>query len=129
MSSFNGIARRAAVAALGWALLGPAAPARAEEARLAGAAAWARVVGNTVAGTTPDGPFTALFSADGAFTLVDRDGKSGGRWALKGERVCTAVDDEEECRALEVQGSSGAFIDEGGARYPFAILPGNPENL
>ena len=108
---------------------GLTAPARADDA-LTGAAAWARVVGNTVTGTTPDGPYSELFAADGGLTIVDSDGKAGGRWELKGDRICTRVDDEdEECRSLEVQGAAGAFVDENGSRYAFTILPGNPKGL
>ena len=106
-------------------------PARADDApALTGAAAWARVVGNTVTGTTPDGPYSELFGSDGGLTIVDNDGKAGGRWELKGDSLCTRVDDEdEECRAVEVQGPTGAFIDGKGDRYPFTILPGNPKGL
>jgi hypothetical protein len=105
-------------------------PAPAGPPALAGAAAWARVVGNTVTGTTPDGPYSELFAPDGTLTIVDNDGKAGGRWALKGDKVCTRVDDEEEeCRAVEAQGAGGAFVDEGGTRYPFTVLPGNPKGL
>ena len=105
-------------------------PASAGTPALAGAAAWARVVGNTVTGTTPDGPYSELFAPDGTLTIVDNDGKAGGRWTLKGDKVCTRVDDEEEeCRAVEAQGAGGAFVDEGGTRYPFTVLPGNPKGL
>ncbi|RYC31200.1 hypothetical protein D3273_15010 [Lichenibacterium minor] len=105
-------------------------PAPASTPALAGAAAWARVVGNTVTGTTPDGPYSELFAPDGTLTIVDNDGKADGRWALKGDKICTRVDDEEEeCRAVEAQGADGAFVDEGGTRYPFTILPGNPKGL
>jgi hypothetical protein len=124
-------ARRAVLRTILAGLVCAITPARADDAQaLTGAAAWARVVGNTVTGTTPDGPYSELFSPDGRLTLVDNDGKAGGRWTLKGDRICTQVDDEdEECRALEVQGQGGAFIDEGGARYPFTILPGDPKGL
>ena len=117
-----------ALGAVAWAAF--ATPARADDAALTGAAAWARIVGNTVTGTTPDGPYSELFSPDGALTLVDGDGKAGGRWALKGDSLCTKIDDEdEECRTLEVQGMAGAFVDEGGSRYAFTVLPGNPKGL
>lgn len=126
------IARNGAVMSLAVGAMAAAfAPARADDApALTGAAAWARVVGNTVTGTTPDGPYSEFLAPDGALTLVDSDGKAGGRWALKGDRICTQVDDEdEECRAVAVQGPTGAFTDEAGTRYPFTILPGNPKGL
>ena len=120
---------RGAMASAAIALAAALFPARADDA-LTGAAAWARVVGNTVTGTTPDGSYSELFAADGGLTIVDSDGKAGGRWELKGDRICTRVDDEEEeCRSLEVQGAAGAFVDENGSRYAFTILPGNPKGL
>ena len=113
------------------AVLSPLSASADDAPALAGAAAWARVAGNTATGTTPDGPYSEFFAADGGLTIVDNDGKAAGRWALKGDRICTRVDEEEEeeCRTLEVQGAAGAFIDEGGIRYPFTILPGNPKGL
>lgn len=95
-----------------------------------GDAAWGRVVGNTVAGSTPDGPYSEFFVPDGTLRIVDADGKAGGRWTWHDGRLCTAVDDEEEeCRTLAVTGTTGAFIDDAGSRYPFGILPGNPKGL
>lgn len=112
-------------------LAGMPAPSRADDApAVTGAAAWASLVGNTVTGTTPDGPYSEFFTADGKLAIVDNDGKAGGVWTLKGDTLCTRVDDDdEECRALEVRGPAGAFVDEGGNRYPFTILPGNPKGL
>lgn len=107
-------------------------PARAQDATtLSGAEAWGRVVGNTVSGRTPDGPYLELFSPDGAFTIVDGDGKAGGRWALRDGRLCTQAEgeDEEECRDVAVTGAAGAFTDAAGSRYPFEILAGNPKGL
>ena len=113
------------------ALVVSAATGRGQDAPvLTGAAAWARVVGDTVTGTTPDGSYSEFFTPDGTFTIVDGDGKAHGRWVLKGDRLCTQIDDEdEECRAVEIEGAAGAFIDEGGTRYPFTILPGDPKGL
>ena len=107
-------------------------PARAQDAAtLSGAEAWGHVVGNTVSGRTPDGPYLELFTPDGAFTIVDGDGKAGGRWALRDGKLCTQADGEdgEECRDLTVTGSAGAFTDAAGSRYPFDILAGNPKGL
>ena len=121
-----------ALAALALALA-TATAGRADDAPpplLMGDAAWARLLGNTATGTTSDGPFSEFFAADGTLTIVDNDGKAGGHWALRDGKLCTQVEDEdEECRALEVTGAAGAFIDDAGSRYPFSILPGNPKAL
>lgn len=107
------------------------APARAGAPAaepLTGPAAWQRVVGNTVAGTTPDGSYTEFFAPDGGLRLSDRDGTAEGRWTLRDGKLCTqVVDDEEECRGLDVSGAAGAFTDEAGTRYTFVILPGDPK--
>ncbi len=106
--------------------------ARADDALtpVSGDAAWNRVVGNTVAGTTPDGPYSEFFAPDGRLRIVDADGAAGGRWTWRDGRLCTAVDDEEEeCRTLTVMGTRGALTDDTGNRYPFDILPGNPKGL
>ena len=93
---------------------------------LTGAAAWGAIVGTAIAGTTRDGPYTEAFAPDGTVRHVDRDGESAGRWRLSEGRVCLAFpeDDEEECRAVEVAGGTGAFVDSDGSRYPFEIRPG-----
>lgn len=131
MGSNDRRARRRAIIVASLLASGFFAPARADDApALTGAAAWGRLVGNTVSGTTPDGPYSELVSPGGGLTIVDSDGKASGHWVLTGDRICTRVDDdEEECRSVEVQGATGAFIDEGGSRYPFTILPGNPKGL
>lgn len=110
--------------------------ARAEEAPppaagLTGAEAWSRLVGNTVSGRTPDGPYSEFFASNGSLTIVDGDGKAGGHWALRDGRLCTQVDgeDDEECRDITVAGPAGAFVDAAGSRYPFEILPGNAKGL
>ena len=119
-----------AVAAL---VVGLSASARAEDApgALAGAAAWERVVGNTVSGTTPDGPYDEFFAPDGRLAIVDGDGKAGGTWRWQEDRLCTRVDGEEdeECRSVAVTGTSGAFTDAAGSRYAFEIRPGNAKGL
>ena len=121
------IAATCAVAAL--------STARADDAptppgSLTGDAAWSRIVGNTVSGSTPDGPYVEFFAPDGSLRIVDGDGTAGGRWSLRDAKLCTRVDDEdEECRALAVDGTAGAFLDDAGHRYGFDILPGNPKGL
>ncbi len=107
-------------------------PALSTAARLVGAAAFALMVGNSIAGTTPDGPYTQFFQADGTVRHSDRDGVQSGRWRLDGPQVCLAFpDDDEDCRRIEVDpdGGHGAFVDSDGAIYRFDILPGNALGL
>ncbi|RYB02219.1 hypothetical protein D3272_22350 [Lichenibacterium ramalinae] len=124
-------ARRALLAAA--AVLSLSAPVRADDAppALTGAAAWARLVGNTVSGTTPDGPYDEVFVPDGTLAIVDGDGKAGGTWHWRDPTLCTRVDgeDDEECRTVSVTGTTGAFTDAAGSRYPFEIRQGNAKNL
>lgn len=121
---------RLALAAL---VLGLCPAARAEDApaALTGTAAWERILGNTVSGTTPDGPYDEVFAPGGRLTIVDGDGKADGTWRWQGDRLCTRVDgeDEDECRTVSVTGAAGAFTDSAGSRYPFEIRPGNPKGL
>ncbi len=124
------------VGALVAALVLAPAGTRADDAAPGGAAvtgdaAWARVVGNTLSGTTPDGPFAEYVAADGRLTIADNDGKAVGRWRLRDGAVCTLIEgeDDEECRAVSVSGTGGSFTDAAGSRYPFEILPGNPKGL
>ncbi|MBE7200984.1 MAG: hypothetical protein INR70_24710 [Parafilimonas terrae] len=98
---------------------------------LTGQAAWAAIVGNTVEGTTPDGPYTDHYADDGTMAHVDRDGRSAGRWSFKGEAVCFTYPDQDEvdCLTPQLDGAQGAFVDSDGTRYPFTLLPGNPKGL
>ncbi len=113
----------------GMLVLALTASVQAEEP-LTGATAWDRIVGNTVTGSTPDGPYAELFRPDGSFTIVDNDGKGAGHWTLRDGRLCTQVDDEEEeCRSFSILGQIGTFTDEAGNRYAFEIVPGNPKGL
>ena len=96
-----------------------------------GGAAWRAVLGNTISGRTPDGPYTEFFKPDGTAIHLDRDGKDVGRWALKEPSICFTYpdDDEEDCRKLQVEGTHGTFVDQDGSSYRFEVLPGNPKNL
>ncbi len=109
----------------------PGLPASAA-ARLVGASAFALMAGNTIAGTTPDGPYTQFFEPDGKVRHSDRDGVQSGRWRLDGPQLClTFPDDDEDCRRIEADpdGGHGAFVDSDGTIYRFDILPGNARQL
>ncbi len=110
----------------------PATPEVSSPPRpLTGGEAWNALLGNTISGTTSDGPYTEFFKPDGTVVHVDRDGKDTGHWALKEPSVCFTYpdDDEEDCRKPRVEGTHGAFLDGDGSSYRFDILPGNPKHL
>ena len=128
--SVSRIAPLALVLVLGILIGSPARAEDAPSATLTGAAALDRVAGNTLEGTTADGPYTLFFATDGHLVSTDRDGRVDGTWAFRDGKLCTALPDEdEECRALEVSGPAGAFVDGDGSRYPFTIAPGDPKGL
>ncbi len=99
--------------------------------RLSGASAWQALVGNTVTGQTPDGPYADYFSPDGTVVHSDRDGTDRGRWTFREDAVCLSFpeDDAVDCRTPEVEGEHGAFVDRDGSRYPFDVLKGNAKGL
>ncbi len=107
--------------------------AMAQGAPLIGPPAWAAVVGNTIAGKTPDGAYAEFFALDGTVVLLDDGGREAGHWMLKGPLICLTFpadpDEHAECRRIELEGTSGAFVDADGSRYPFDILPGDAKHL
>lgn len=118
--------------ALGLALLPMAL--RADEApavKAEGASAWQALVGNTIVAKSKTGAYTEFFEADGTVRHVDADGKSKGKWALQGDKVCFDYADEDDhtCVTVQVTGSTGTFVDEDSARDTFDILPGNAKSL
>ena len=98
---------------------------------LTGAPAWQALVGNTVVADTRVGSYTEYYGPDGTVRHLDKDGKTDGKWALQGEKICFdfADDDDRVCTALELSGSKGAFVDADGSRDTFTVLPGNAKNL
>ena len=111
----------------------PLSPLRAEDtppATVTGEAARDKIVGNTLDGTTADGPYTLFVAGDGRLVSTDRDGRAEGTWVFRDGKLCAALPDEdEECRSLEVTGPVGAFVDSDGSRYPFTITTGDPNKL
>ena len=107
------------------------APGRAEDAKLEGAAAWQKLVGNTAVVTTKGGSYTEFYEPSGDLRRVDADGATKGQWVQDGEQVCFDYpdDDDHVCLRVTVQGSSGSFTDPDGTADTFQILPGNAKTL
>lgn len=105
---------------------------RSGERVLKGGEAWKALLGNTISGTTPDGPYVDFFAHDGTVVHSDRDGTARGHWTLQEPSICFRFPDDlddDDCRVPQVQGSRGAFVDRDGSTYRFEIRPGNPEHL
>jgi hypothetical protein len=112
-------------------LLGTAA-SRAEDAKLEGAAAWQKLVGNTAVVTTKSGSsYTEFYDADGNLRRMDADGATKGQWAQDGDKVCFDYPDDDDriCLHVTTEGSSGIFTDPDGVTDTFQILPGNAKAL
>lgn len=105
----------------------------APDSHLAGRAAWAALQGNTIVGTTNDGPYSDYFLPDGTAVHSDSEGREAGHWVWKDQTVCFEYpadpDEQVECRQVELQGTHGAFINSDGSRYPFDVLAGDPHRL
>ena len=114
-----------------------AAPAQKQAAvapsgKLAGAAAWSALVGNTIAGKDSDGdPLFEMYSADGKLKQLDDDVVTSGKWVLRGQKVCILYSNEKEesCYDVEVFGDTATFTDEDGEGQRYKILQGNPKGL
>lgn len=106
-------------------------PARAEDAKLEGAAAWQKLVGNTAVVTTKGGSYTEFYEPNGNLRRIDADGATKGQWAQDGAQVCFDYpdDDDRVCLRVAVQGASGSFTDPDGTADTFQILPGNAKTL
>lgn len=117
--------------ALAALMLFGASAVAAQEAALAGPAAWQKLVGNTVVVTTKGGSYTEFYEADGTLRRLDGDGPASGRWSQDGDRVCFDYpdDDDRVCLQVSVQGPSGRFTDADGTGDAFQILPGNARSL
>lgn len=113
--------------------LAAAAPCRADDvAPLKGAAAWQKLVGNTVVARTSTGAsYTDYYAADGTVRHQDGDGSADGQWRADGDAVCFDYPDDDDrfCVQVTVAGATGTFADAGGATDTFTILPGNARHL
>ncbi len=106
-------------------------PSSGAAAPVTGAAAWARLLGNTIVGRVAGDSFAEYFDPGGSVRYVDKDGVSTGTWAVKGDRVCFAFPEEDErsCDGFEVAGTIGTSTDDDGTAVHFDIQPGNSKGL
>ncbi len=119
----------------------PATPPAAAQApvaptpttKLTGVAAWAALVGNTVAGKNEDDDDVfEYYSNNGRVKQkVGDEDVSAGKWTLKGNKLCFFYpdDDADTCYGIEVDGTTATFTDEDGGKTVYQILPGNPKDM
>lgn len=108
----------------------PAPTTPAATAPLTGVAAWAALVGNTVAGKIDGKDYVDYYMADGTVKTMEGSQLSTGKWSLEGLQVCFKYPREQrDCYTLEVVGKVVTFKGKDGAGLRFDILGGNAKNL
>ena len=106
----------------------PSAP----PAKLTGLQAWSALIGNTVAGKDSDGePLFEFYKPDGTLKQLNGDTVTGGKWAMRGQKVCIEYsgDDDETCYQIEVFGDAATFTDDDGDGQRYKIMQGNAKGL
>ena len=103
----------------------------APEQKLAGMAAWNKLVGNSISGTEDGQSLTEYYAPDGTAKSMLGSEISTGTWMLVGEVICFKYpdDDKPECYKLEVAGDTATMYDEKGSGTRYQILKGNPKGL
>lgn len=110
----------ACAAALGAALTGSIAKADTIE----------EAIGNTVVVRLADGSVERyLFDADNTFTVILADGEVSGTWAIKGEKICIYVGEEEPIcdnypKGKKLGDSWTEVDDDDGSTLTISIEPG-----
>ena len=94
---------------------------------MTGAAAWAKLVGNTVTGKVGGADYTDYYLADGSVKSLEDSKLSTGKWTLEGLNVCFAP--PRRCYVIEVVGDVATFTPRTGEAYRVNILQGNAKNL
>lgn len=121
---------RSVLAAATFAASLTVAHAQTAPAPLTGLAAWAVLVGNTVAGTFDGKENADYYMADGTVKRMEGSALSTGKWSLEGPQVCFRFQREQQgCYTIEVVGKVATFRGRTGAGFRFDILDGNPKNL
>ncbi len=107
------------------------APAPAPAAgKVTGMAAWALLVGNTVAGKIDGKDYAEFYLADGTVKTMAESELTAGKWSLEGDKVCFVYPkDDKECFTIEVAGDDVSFTDKSGTGMRLKLLKGNPKNL
>lgn len=105
-------------------------PTPAPADKVTGMAAWAQLVGNTVAGKIDGKDYAEFYLADGTVKTMEDSVLTTGKWSLEGGQVCFVYPKEDKaCFAIEVAGDDVTFTDKSGTGIRLKILKGNPRNL
>lgn len=110
------------------------APPAASDQPLTGAAAWQKLIGNSISGKDEDGnALTEYYLADGTVKQLVDDETATGKWVIKSGKVCFTFpdddEDEEACYNVTVDGTIATFADDKGSGRRYQIVPGNPKRL
>ena len=98
--------------------------------KLTGAAAWAKVIGNTFSGKSDGEEEFEFVTPDGKLKSLSGTTVETGKWRMDGERVCLSYpSDDENCFTVEVFEDNVTFLDKSGSGDRWKILPGNPKGL
>ncbi|QQS13225.1 MAG: hypothetical protein IPK81_02920 [Rhodospirillales bacterium] len=83
-----------------------------------------------MAGKLDGKEFADFYSKDGVVKSMIDSQIVSGKWTLEGEKICFKYPDEDkDCYAMEVVGSTATFTDSKGTGIRAEILPGNAKNL
>lgn len=99
-------------------------------AKLTGAAAIERLIGNTISATIDGSDVAEYLQRDGTRTSKVDAVIAKGSWRRDGEKICFKFPDEDEnCYRVEIAGRKVTMIDEDDDEEVFELLDGNARDL
>lgn len=99
-------------------------------AKLTGAAAIERLIGNTIAATIDGQEVADYLQRDGTWVSKVDSVIARGRWRREGEKVCFKFPDEDEnCHRVEIVERKVTMIDDDDNEEHFELFDGNSQNL
>lgn len=110
----------------------PADQPRVEVRELSGAAAWEKLVGNTIVGTVEGRRFAEFYGRDGTVKLRVAGKVAVGKWSVEADNVCFEYPgDPRECLKPTLgEGGDVTWLNgQGGIDNRGTLKPGNAENL
>jgi hypothetical protein len=98
--------------------------------KLAGKAAWDRIIGNSITGTENGKMLVEYYAADGTAKSMTDNQIATGNWTIGSDAICFKYRNvPRECYTLEVFGDTATFYNNKGEGGRYAIVKGNPHGL